>query len=50
MEKIKVKFIKDHFTGSGLKKGDVREVSPVIADGLVKDGFCELVKKTKISK
>ena len=42
--KIKVEFIKDHFTGSGLKKGDVVEVPKVIADGLVKDKFCKLIK------
>ena len=44
MDKVKVKFIKDHFTGSGLKKGDVVEVPKVIADGLVKDEFCKIVK------
>jgi len=50
MEKVKVKFIKDHFTASELKKGDLVEVPQVIADGLVKDGFCELVKKKKDTK
>lgn len=47
MDKVKVKFIKDHFTGSGLKKGDIKEFPKVITDGLVKDGFCELVKVKK---
>ena len=49
-DKITVKFIKKHFTGSGLRVGDVVSVPKAVADGLVNDGFCELVKskgKTK---
>ena len=50
MDKVKVKFLKNHFTGSGLKKGDLIEVPKAVADGLIDGGFCELIKKKKQSK
>lgn len=45
---MKVKFIKDHFTG--IKKDEVKELAEDHALRLIKEGFCEQVKKGRKKK
>ena len=45
---MKVKFIKDHFTG--IKEGEVKEFKEDHAQRLIKEGFCEVLKKPRKKK